>query len=102
MALESITKWAAYQYFEENTKGTLTAGKLADMVVLDKNPLKIEPGAIKDIQILETIKEGKLFIKMSYKNAFTGWLPGIDFYRGFTRRVSLSPLSRCRWRKPGE
>ena len=36
VALESITKWAAYQYFEENTKGTLTAGKLADMVVLDK------------------------------------------------------------------
>ena len=63
VALESITKWAAYQYFEENTKGTLTAGKLADMVVLDKNPLKIEPGAIKDIQILETIKEGKTVYK---------------------------------------
>jgi hypothetical protein len=59
-ALQSITIWGAYQHFEEGTKGTLKAGKLADMVILDKNPLKVDPMTLKDIQVMETIKEGKL------------------------------------------
>lgn len=63
VALKSITDWAAWQYFEENAKGTLTAGKLADLVILDKNPLKVPPATIKDIQVLETIKEGKTVYK---------------------------------------
>ncbi|TRZ41992.1 amidohydrolase [Robertkochia solimangrovi] len=58
-ALSSITKWAAYQYFEEDTKGTLKAGKLADLVILDRNPLKVDPMDIMNISVLETIKEGK-------------------------------------------
>lgn len=57
-ALKSITIWGAEQFFEENMKGTLTPGKLADMVVLDKNPLKVDPMTLKDIVVLETIKEG--------------------------------------------
>jgi len=57
-ALKSTTINAAYQHFEEKTKGSLEPGKLADFVVLDKNPLKVDPMAIKDIQIVETIKEG--------------------------------------------
>ncbi len=36
--LKTLTEWAAYQYFEEKSKGTLTPGKLADFVILDKNP----------------------------------------------------------------
>ena len=63
MALESITKWAAYQDFQENSKGTLAVGKLADLVVLDKNPLKVEPKQLFDIQVMETIKEGKSIYK---------------------------------------
>ena len=59
-ALRSITSWAAYQYFEENSKGTLEKGKLADLVVLDKNPLKVDPQQIKDIQVIQTIKEGNV------------------------------------------
>ena len=65
IALLSITKWAAYQYFEENSKGTLTKGKLADLVILDKNPLKIDPLKINDIKITETIKEGKTIYKLN-------------------------------------
>jgi len=57
-ALKSITINAAYQYFEEGHKGSLEQGKLADLVVLDKNPIKVEPTVIKDIKVLETIKEG--------------------------------------------
>ncbi|MEN8808877.1 MAG: amidohydrolase, partial [Desulfobacterales bacterium] len=58
-ALKSITISAAYQYFEEKTKGSLEPGKLADFVILDKNPLKVDPMAIKDIKVVETIKEGE-------------------------------------------
>ena len=57
--LKTLTDWAAYQYFEEKSKGTLTVGKLADLVILDKNPLKINPMEIHNIQVLQSIKEGK-------------------------------------------
>jgi len=63
IALKSITAWAAWQYFEEDRKGTLAPGKLADLVVLDKDPTQVEPSAIRDIQVLETIKEGRTVYK---------------------------------------
>jgi predicted amidohydrolase YtcJ len=62
-ALQAITIWSAYQHFEENAKGSLEIGKLADLVILDKNPLKVAPDAIKAIQVLETIKEGHQIYK---------------------------------------
>jgi len=58
-AIKSITINAAHQYFEERTKGSLEPGKLADFVILDQNPLTVDPMAIKDIKVVETIKEGK-------------------------------------------
>lgn len=57
-ALKCITEWSAYQHFEEGTKGTLEIGKLADLVILDSNPLTVDKEKIKDIIVLETIKEG--------------------------------------------
>jgi predicted amidohydrolase YtcJ len=57
--LRAVTAMAAYQLKEEKTKGTLEAGKLADLVILDRNPLEVDPLTIKDIAVLETIKEGK-------------------------------------------
>jgi predicted amidohydrolase YtcJ len=41
------------------SKGTITAGKLADLVELDRNPLKVAPDETKDIQVRRTIKGGK-------------------------------------------
>ncbi|MFM6904773.1 MAG: amidohydrolase [Acinetobacter tjernbergiae] len=60
LALKSMTDWAAYQYFEDQYKGTLTQGKLADLVILDQNPLTIPSREIKNIQVLATYKEGNL------------------------------------------
>ena len=62
-ALKAITEWSAYQHFEEDKKGTLEVGKIADLVILDKNPLKVAPEAIKDIVVLETIKDGQSIFK---------------------------------------
>ena len=58
-ALRGFTAVTAYQYKEEASKGSLAAGKLADMVQLDRNPLKVDPMEIKDIQVVKTIKNGK-------------------------------------------
>ena len=58
-ALRAVTATAAYQLKEEKMKGTLEPGKLADLVILDRNPLKVEATAIKDIVVVETIKEGR-------------------------------------------
>jgi len=59
IALKAMTLWPAYQHFEENRKGSIEPGKLADFVVLSKNPTKVGPETIHDIKILETIKEGR-------------------------------------------
>ena len=57
--LKALTINGAFEYFEEKTKGSLKAGKLADLVILDKNPLKVQVNDIKNIKVFETIKEGK-------------------------------------------
>lgn len=62
-ALRAVTAMAAFQLKEEKNKGTLEAGKLADLVILEQNPLKVESTRIKDIKVLETIKEGKTVFK---------------------------------------
>jgi predicted amidohydrolase YtcJ len=62
-ALKAMTINAAMQYGEQEHKGSLEPGKLADLVILDRNPLVGDPLAIKDIGIVETIKEGKTLYK---------------------------------------
>lgn len=58
-ALRAITINAAYQYFEEDNKGSLEVGKRADITILSANPTKVPPEEIKEIHVLETIKDGK-------------------------------------------
>ena len=57
--LLAVTNHAAWQIKEERAKGSLEPGKLADLVILDRNPLKVDPKAIKTIRVVETIKEGR-------------------------------------------
>ena len=59
VALKAMTLWAAYQHFEEKTKGSIEVGKLADFVILSDNPLTIEPAQLADLTVVETIKEGQ-------------------------------------------
>ena len=63
-ALKAMTIGGAYQLFEENLKGSITPGKQADFVILEKNPLTVDQSALKDIAIIETIARGKTVYAM--------------------------------------
>lgn len=62
-AFKAITINAAYQNGEEDIKGSLKEGKLADLVILSAAPLKIDSKDMNSIEVLETIKEGKTLYK---------------------------------------
>ena len=64
-ALKAVTINAAYQYFEENQKGSLAVGKKADMVILSADPLKTASDKIAAIKILATIKDGMVVYQQS-------------------------------------
>ena len=58
-ALHAVTLGAAYQYFEEDTKGSITAGKQADLIVLERNPLETDPADLEHVRVLETFARGR-------------------------------------------
>jgi predicted amidohydrolase YtcJ len=58
-ALKSYTIRAAYASFEENIKGSIKPGKLADFVILDKNLFEINPADIRNVKILRTSVGGE-------------------------------------------
>ncbi|NBF10827.1 amidohydrolase [Pseudomonas sp. Fl4BN1] len=68
-ALKAMTLWSAYQHFEEDRKGSITPGKLADFVVLSANPLTVAPATLNDIQVLKTVKEGQVIYERPAKVA---------------------------------
>jgi len=57
-AIYAVTQGAAYQYFEEDEKGSITVGKRADFVILEQNPLLVDPQELGDIAIVETFSRG--------------------------------------------
>jgi len=62
-ALKAMTIWGAYQYHEEDKKGSIKVGKYADFVILDRNPLETPKEQLKDMKVLMTIKENKVVYK---------------------------------------
>jgi predicted amidohydrolase YtcJ len=59
-AIEAYTMGSAYAEFQEKTKGSITPGKLADMVMLSDDILSIDPVKIRDVKVLRTIVGGKV------------------------------------------
>jgi hypothetical protein len=56
--LKTMTLYVAEQFDEAESKGTLEVGKKADLVILDNNPIEVAANEIKDISIMETLKDG--------------------------------------------
>ena len=63
-AIKAITVNAAYQYFEEDIKGTIEVGKQADFVILSENPLTISSTDLLDVTVERTIARGKTIFKI--------------------------------------
>lgn len=58
-ALKGMTIWAAYSNFEENEKGSIEPGKLADFIILDKDIMEVPPEEIPGMKVEGTFVGGK-------------------------------------------
>jgi predicted amidohydrolase YtcJ len=78
-AIKSLTVVPAWHYREEHSKGSIEVGKLADLVILDKNPLTVPVDDIPGIKVVETLKEGRTIYTASQKAGvnFHGNLHGL-------------------------
>ena len=59
-ALKAMTIWPAWQHFEEDRKGSIEVGKLADFVILSDDPTAVDPEKLDQLRVLVTIKENKV------------------------------------------
>jgi adenine deaminase len=90
-ALKAMTIWPAYQYFEEKNKGSIETGKLADFVILDKDPTAIDPETLDAIKVTQTIKEGNTVYLAGEKQGAHLSLPnerGEHAFSNFIRQVA--------------
>jgi predicted amidohydrolase YtcJ len=86
-ALKAFTIWAAYGQFEENLKGSLKTGKLADFVVIDRDYMKCPANEIKDIQALLTVLGGETVYRHDNSTASVIW-------QGLPISFSTAPIIR--------
>jgi predicted amidohydrolase YtcJ len=68
-ALKAMTIWPAWQHYEEHWKGSIEAGKLADLVVLSADPTAVDPETLDQLKVLETIKEGETVFRLEGNEA---------------------------------
>jgi predicted amidohydrolase YtcJ len=64
-ALKAMTIWPAWQHFEEDQKGSIEAGKLADFVVLSDDPTAVDPEGLDQLRVMFTIKEDVVVYELS-------------------------------------
>ena len=91
-ALRAVTSDAAWQNHEENIKGSIETGKYADFVILNEDPLTIDPTLIKDIDVLETIVDGKsIYKKVPFEDTENHWAKDFieeaylnDWFKGYS------------------
>jgi len=105
-ALKAMTIWSAYSHFEEATKGSIEAGKLADFAILSRDPTQGKPTGIHQIKVTETIKEGATVFKLDSaeqrkadlmlrptpggSDPFTRYLTGATAYRETAQAPSFA------------
>lgn len=59
-ALKAMTIWPAWQHFEEDSKGSIEAGKRADFVILSDDPTAVDPETLSEISVQATIKDDEV------------------------------------------
>ena len=59
-AIKAYTMGSAYAEFQENVKGSITAGKLADLVILSRDIFRIDPKDIENVKVLLTMVDGRV------------------------------------------
>jgi hypothetical protein len=62
-----MTIWPAWQHFEEDMKGSIETGKLADLVILSNDPTAVDPESLDQLKVVETIKEGVTIFSLEEK-----------------------------------
>lgn len=63
--IEAYTMGSAYAEFQDNVKGSITSGKLADLVVLSDDIFTIPPEKIRDVHVLKTVLGGRVIFEVS-------------------------------------
>lgn len=64
-ALKAMTIWPAWQQFEEETKGSIETGKIADFVILSRDPTSVDPETLDQLRVMATIKDDKVIYQAS-------------------------------------
>jgi hypothetical protein len=95
--LKAMTIWSAWQHYEEKSKGSIETGKLADFVILSRDPTKGDPNTIDQIKVTETIKEGATIFRLTVEEQRKADLmirPGQDGRNAFTRFLTAAAVYR--------
>src|SRR3974377_871883 len=71
-AVEAYTMGSAYAEFQEKEKGSITSGKLADMVLLSEDIFAIAPEKIRDVHVMKTILGGKVIYEQGIAASGSG------------------------------
>ncbi|NLY28778.1 MAG: amidohydrolase [Alcaligenaceae bacterium] len=71
-ALKAMTIWPAYQHFEEDSKGSIEPGKLADFVILSADPTAVDPETLDTLKVMQTVKKGKVIYRHNDASASVG------------------------------
>jgi predicted amidohydrolase YtcJ len=58
-SMHFYTAAVAHQLFREADYGTLEVGKVADFIILDRNPIETKPHEVRDIKVLATYRKGE-------------------------------------------
>jgi hypothetical protein len=92
-ALKAMTIWPAWAHFEDQRKGSIEVGKLADLVMLSEDPTAIDPETLNELTIIETIKEGTSIYQAGVKQGTLDYRPrrnGVDPFQGFVLSAAAS------------
>jgi hypothetical protein len=77
-ALKAMTIWPAWHHFEEDTKGSIEVGKLADLVILSADPTAVDPETLDTLTVALTVKEGSTIYEAGQKEGRLEYVPPLD------------------------